>query len=315
MNALTDLLRLLSLPLLGWAAVRDVRTRRVPNRTWLPLLALGVALLAWDGSSVLRGTVPLDAEVFALRVVISIGIVAPLGLLFWRVGAFGGADAKALAVLCLLFPSVPLYRLSDSLLLPLTETSGVFSLTVLTNAALIGGTIPLILFARNALAGRVSVVSFLGRPVHWREVPATHGRLLAGANGLERGLDLDTLRMYLRWREASLESLRAAPDRSRDPASLPAERPAPGDGSVDPLTDGGERADPWGAAAFLDAIDGDAYGTTPAGLRAALDTLVSRGRLWVTPGVPFLVPLFIGLCLALAYGDLLYAAMGALGLL
>lgn len=315
MNALTDLLRLLCLPLLGWAAVRDVRTRRVPNRTWLPLLALGGVLLAWDLSSALWGPRPLDAEVFALRVAISIGVVAPLGLLFWRIGAFGGADAKALAVLCLLLPSVPTYRVFDSLTLPLAETSPVFSLTVLTNAALVGGTVPLLLFARNALAGRVRVVSFLGRPVRWQGIPETHGRLLAGANGLDAGLDLDALRMYLRWRGTTLETLRAAPDRSRDPASLPEKQPAPDDGSVDPLTDGGGCADPWGAAAFLDAIEGDAYGTTPAGLREALDALVSRERLWITPGIPFLVPLFVGLCLALVYGDLLYAAMGALGLL
>ena len=314
MNALTDLLRLCCLPLLGWAAVRDVRTRRVPDRTWLPLLALGGALLAWDVSSVLRGTRPLDTGVFWLRVAISLGVVAPLGVLFWRVGAFGGADAKALAVLCLLFPSVPAYQFS-SVALPLAETSGVFSLTVLTNAALVGGTAPVYLFARNALAGRFTPESFVGRPVRWRELPNTHGRLLARANGLDGGLDLDALRLYLRWRGASLERLRATPDRSRNPTSLPEERPAPDDGAVDPLADGGERADPWAAAAFLDAVEGNAYGTTPARLRAALDALVARDRLWVTPGIPFLVPLFVGLCLALVYGDLLYAAMGAFGLL
>jgi preflagellin peptidase FlaK len=314
-NALTDLLRLLCLPLFGWAAVRDIHTRRVPNRAWLPVVALGAALLAWDLWTLLGGTHPLDTDVFALRVAVSLGVVAPLGALFWRFGAFGGADAKALAALCLLFPSVPTYRLFDSLTLPLAGTSGVFSLTVLTNAALVGGTIPFVLFARNALAGRVRGVSFLGHPVNWQEIPTTHGRLLARANGLEAGLDLDALRMYLRWRGTSLEELRAAPDRSRDPASLPEERLSPGDGSVEPLTDGGERADPWGAAAFLDAVEGDAYGTTPARLRAALDSLVARDRLWITPGIPFLAPLFIGLCLALVYGDLLYAAMGVLGLL
>jgi preflagellin peptidase FlaK len=314
-NALTDLLRLLCLPLLGWAAVRDIRTRRVPNRTWLPLLALGAALLTWDLASALWGPHPLDADVFALRMAISIGVVAPFGLLFWRVGAFGGADAKALAVLALLFPSVPTYRIFGSLTLPVAETSPVLSLTVLTNAALVGGTVPFVLFARNALAGRVRTVSFLGHPICWRKIPETHGRLLANANGLDAGLDLDALRMYLRWRGASLEILRAAPDYSRDPASLPEKQPAPGDGSTDPLTDGGTQTDPWGAAAFLDAIEGDAYGTTPARLRGALDALVSRDRLWITPGIPFLVPLFVGLCLALVYGDLLYAAMGALGLL
>lgn len=315
MNALPDLLRLLCLPLFGWAAVRDVRTRRVPNRTWLPLFALGAALLAWDVASVLRGTASVDAGTFALRLVISLGVVAPLGVLFWRVGAFGGADAKALAALCLLFPSVPTYRLLDSLVVPFAETSGVFSLTVLTNAALVGGTVPFALFARNALAGRVGPVGFFGRPVRWCELPETHGRLLARANGLEAGLDLDALRMYLRWRETSLETLRASPERSRDPASLPAERPTPGDGAVKPLADGGTRTDPWGAAAFLDAVEGSAYGTTPTRLRAALDALVRRERLWVTPAIPFLVPLFVGLCLALVYGDLLYAVLGALGLL
>ncbi|EMA52253.1 A24 family peptidase [Halococcus thailandensis] len=314
MNALPDLLRLLSLPLFGWAAVRDVRTRRVPNRTWLPLLVLGAVLLAWDVANVLRGAVSVDPGMVVLRLAISLGVVAPLGVLFWRVGAFGGADAKALATLCLLFPFTPLYRPLDSLVVPLGETSGVFSLTVLTNAALVGGAVPFVLFARNALAGRVGLVGFLGRPVRWRELPETHGRLLARANGLEAGLDLDALRMYLRWRETTVETLRASPDRSRDPASLPAERPTPGDGAVEPLTDGGERADPWGAAAFLDAVEGSAYGTTPARLRAALDALVRREHLWVTPAIPFLVPLFVGLCLALVYGDLLYAVLGVFGL-
>src|SRR5699024_10671823 len=111
----------------------------VPNRTWLPLLVLGAVLLAWDVANVLRGAVSIDPGVVALRLAISLGVVAPLGVLFWRVGAFGGADAKALATLCLLFPFTPLYRPFDSLVVPLGETSGVFSLTVLTNAALVGG--------------------------------------------------------------------------------------------------------------------------------------------------------------------------------
>jgi archaeal preflagellin peptidase FlaK len=43
-----DLLRLLSLPIFAWVAYRDVRTRRVPSRTWLPIGALAIVLLAWD---------------------------------------------------------------------------------------------------------------------------------------------------------------------------------------------------------------------------------------------------------------------------
>ncbi|MFC6726180.1 A24 family peptidase, partial [Halobium palmae] len=36
-----DLLRLLVVPVFAWAAWRDVRTRRLPNRVWAPLVVLG----------------------------------------------------------------------------------------------------------------------------------------------------------------------------------------------------------------------------------------------------------------------------------
>ena len=51
-----DLLRLLVVPVFGWAAIRDIKTRRVPNQTWLPLAALGIVLLCWDGFAVWSGT-------------------------------------------------------------------------------------------------------------------------------------------------------------------------------------------------------------------------------------------------------------------
>ena len=306
-NGATDLLRLLSLPVLAWAAYRDLETRRVPNRTWLPLVALGAVLLAWDAW---RTTTP---DLFALRVAIGIGVLAPLGFAFWWIGAFGGADAKALAAVCVLFPLPPAYFVGTTL--PLSRVSGVFSLSILTDAVLLAGFVPFFLFARNALAGRFALAGFVGRPVAWHALPTTHGRLLARPNGLDSGLDLDALRMYLVWRGDRLRDLRATPDAARDPASLPADPHPPGDGAVRTLTDGGRSPhdDPWGAAAFLDSLDGDAYGTTSTGLRDALDAIVAQDRLWVSPGVPFLVALFAGLCLALVYGDLLYVAVDALG--
>ena len=107
-----DLLRLVAVPVLGWAALRDVRTRRVPNRTWLPLVAVGVVALAWDGLLV-AGTP--EQRLFLLRVMLSLGLVAPLGYVFWRVGGFGGADAKAVMTLALLFPANPAYYLPAGL--------------------------------------------------------------------------------------------------------------------------------------------------------------------------------------------------------
>jgi preflagellin peptidase FlaK len=37
-------------------------------------------------------------------------------------------------------------------------------------------------------------------------------------------------------------------------------------------------------------------------------------EVWVTPGIPFLVPIVAGIILAFAYGDLLISGLGALGL-
>jgi preflagellin peptidase FlaK len=163
-----------------------------------------------------------------------------------------------------------------------------------------------------------------------------------------RGLDLDALRMYLQWRGCSLAELRANADRYRDPDSLPAEPHPPGDGSFppgedpiavpdetlgeadgSPSSDGSvsdqeettqgdqttapEFDDPWGAEAFLDDIERSAYGTSPEVLREGLDTLVERDRVWISPGIPFLVPLFVGLVVSFTYGDVLFAVLSWLG--
>ncbi|MFB6082265.1 MAG: prepilin peptidase [Halanaeroarchaeum sp.] len=306
-SSIVDLLRLVAVPVLGWAAYRDVLTRRVPNDVWWPLALLGVGLLAWEGWGV-WGT-PW-ATLWLLRVGLSIGLVVPLAYVFWRIGGFGGADAKAFMVLAVLFPTYPTVRVAG-LLLPLHPTDvGVFSLTILTNTVLVGLAYPLALGVRNLLAGEWSPVMFLGRTVSVERLPDLHGSLMETPDGLTRnGLDLDALRMYLRWRGCSLAAIREDPS-LRDPATLPSQPNDPTDGAV--RADGS--GDPWGAEAFLADIDSDAYGTTPEQLRAGLDVLVARDEVWITPGVPFIVPTFVGLLVALTVGDLMFLALGTLGL-
>ena len=55
-------------------------------------------------------------------------------------------------------------------------------------------------------------------------------------------------------------------------------------------------------------------GTTSERLREGLERVSTEDALWVSPGLPFLVPLFGGLVLALTYGDALTVALRALGL-
>ncbi|MFC4540710.1 A24 family peptidase C-terminal domain-containing protein [Halosolutus amylolyticus] len=325
-----DLLRLVALPVFAWAAIRDVRTRRVSSTVWIPLAAIGTVTLVWDGWTARQAGGLAWTHDFLVPAAISLGLVVPIAYLFWWLGGFGGADAKALLVLALLFPTFPQYTVG-TWTLPVSGTPiEAFSFTILSNAVLVGLALPIVLAARNAVAGRIAPVMFVGWPVSWEAVAERHGTLLSTPEGLSRnGLDLDALRMYLRWRGLTLADLRDAPGRYRDPASLPDEPNPPTDGAVaagpDVRSDGGTAEagpetgaidasgvdrtpaadDPWGAAAFLDDIEGTAYGTTPDELREGLEVLTANETVWISPGAPFLVPVFAGLVIGLLYGDLL----------
>jgi preflagellin peptidase FlaK len=340
-----DLLRLVAVPALGWAAWRDLQVRRVPNRLWYPLYALGAVLLAWEAWTLFGASGPAGyrQRLFLVEAAVSLGIVAPAAYLIWRVGGFGGADAKALIALAVLFPTTPTYAVpapggGPDVVLPLTvSTLGAFSLTVLTNTVVVAVAYPLASGLRNLLSGDVSVLMLVGRRVPCESITERHGRLLETPDGrTRRGLDVDALRMYLRWRKATLAELRSDPEHYRDPASLPARPGEPTDGAIadggtanggGPRGDGpasagaddrdgaagGDDADPWGAEAFLNDVP-HAWGTTPADLRAGLAVLTEQDRVWYSPGLPFIVPMFLGLLAALVYGDLLVSALVALGL-
>jgi len=343
-----DLLRLLVLPAFGYIAWRDIKTRRVPNKTWYPFALLGIVLLVWELYTVTTGdVVALRRRQFYVRTALSIGFLIPLSYVFWLLGGFGGADAKAFFTIALLFPTYPEYTLSalgvegTLATLPVVATRvGVFSMTILSNTVLLGALYPVALAAKNAASGYVSPGMFVAKPIDREAATEEYGTMLEFPDrgltddlspaGLRsyfrwRSLDLDALRMYLQWRGCTLADLRENPEQLRDPASLPEEPNPPGDGVIE--TDGGARVDDadttgddaadesedrWGAAAFLDETD--AYGTTPETLRSGLDTLCADDVVWISPGIPFLVPLFVGLVVAFSFGDLLFALLGALGL-
>ena len=343
-----DLLRLVAVPFFGYVAYRDIKTRRVPNELWYPLVALALALLAWDAYTVLQAGSSYSAQIEQRRFVLGVGIslffVVPLVYGFWLIGGFGGADTKAFWVIALLFPVFPVYDLREvsmESLLPVVEPNiPAFSLTILSNTVIVGIAYPFVLAVRNAASGYLSPGMFVAKPVAVPNIVEEYGTILSvpdrgltddlSLGGLRsyfswRGLDIDALRMYLQYRGLTLAELRADPGVFRDPATLPDDPNDPGDGSIGEVaTDGGteeapaetesEYDDPWGVEAFLDDIEGSAYGTTPEALREGLEMLVREDRVWISPGIPFLVPLFFGLLVSLTVGDLLFVLLGSVGL-
>ena len=119
---------LLALVMLISATIIDIRKREISDLMWVVFGAISVVILFLE---------PNLAEA-AFSVGFSL-IVAPLVLILWRFGLFGGADALGLIVLSAL---APMATFSDSAISPFT---------ILVNSALISVSPMIINFIRNSV--------------------------------------------------------------------------------------------------------------------------------------------------------------------
>jgi len=119
---------LFALVMLGSATVIDIRKREISDLMWIIFGAVSVILLFFEPDL----TQALFGVGFSL-------IVAPLVLVLWRFGLFGGADALGLIVLSAL---APMATLSDSIVSP-------FSIVV--NSALLSITPMIVNFIHNSV--------------------------------------------------------------------------------------------------------------------------------------------------------------------
>jgi preflagellin peptidase FlaK len=119
---------LLALVMLGSATIIDIRKREISDLMWVIFGVISVVLLFLEP----------DLINAAFGVGFSL-IVAPLVLILWRLGLFGGADALGLIVLASL---APMATLSDSPVSPFS---------ILVNSALLSVSPMIINFIRNSL--------------------------------------------------------------------------------------------------------------------------------------------------------------------
>lgn len=115
---------------LVYASILDLRSRRVPFRTWYPMIVIGAPCTLWFYASTLA-----TAPSRAIALLVLSAIFGAVFLLFGRFGLIGGADAWALAFITLLLPTFPFTPLlGDAILgffpLPLLVNAGVAALLV-----------------------------------------------------------------------------------------------------------------------------------------------------------------------------------------
>jgi len=134
----------LALPWLALCAIYDLRSRSVPAWLIIPPLLLAVVWIAWQGTwavailvvtlfflddlpwrmrgflAGLQGILLMFAWQQAGLDAVILGIVLILIWLFWKLGAFGGADAQVLMALALVF--------QPAVLVPIAVAGGIHGL-------------------------------------------------------------------------------------------------------------------------------------------------------------------------------------------
>jgi preflagellin peptidase FlaK len=177
------------------ASVHDLREREVSDELWKLMLAVAIPL----------NVVQFIFEGFDLVLaVVQFVLIFLLANFMFYVAGFGGADAKALIALSIMFPVYP-----KILTLPLLNKGfGIFAFSVLANSVIVAPLLALVMFVRNVLhweSGRL-IYRFVGYKVDVDKIPKFHllfefidenGRLVRTIRAIEP--DEDTLR---RLREA-----------------------------------------------------------------------------------------------------------------
>ncbi len=254
--------------ILLYAIWTDLTERRVANPVWLITLIIGLVLIGVD---FLYG----DPPVFWL---IGAPVVGLFAYILWRLGLiFGGADAKCVISFAVLCPFPPALVTTAGDVYPHLGAITPAAVTMFTNAVLITIAIPVFYLLVNLARGRFHPVAmFLGT-----RMP------------LDRVADEPV--WVMEWVEPRAE------------AAVGEEGPNLQETSEDPdLSPQGlpeiEKDEVEGARVRLRYFPTRA-GDYPRNL-ARLQAL-GVNEVWVTPKVPFMVPLFLGWITAWTAGDLL----------
>jgi len=266
MNEILDGVRvLLSLSFLFFASWSDWRRREVSNRVWLVMAPLAFVLTTFQFI--------ISRHSFELLqfYLVSFALTAGLSVALFYVGAFGGADAKALMCLALALPSYPL----DLYRYLFRRGSG----------PLVSPVFPISVFSNGVLLAALTVVYAALRNVVWRF--RTGRRLFEGFERESFWRRFLTFFTGYKVRVSDLER-----------------------GHMYPLEDIAVKESGESERRLLvfprdEKVDGVVKRILKAKREGRLPDVV-----WATPGLPLLVFLTAGLVVALVFGDIVWIVLG-----
>ncbi len=239
-----------------YASYRDIRERRVPFRTWYPMLVAGVPFTAFFYILLVQG----GNWLAALPFLVLSALFSFLFYLFAWYHLFGGADAWALIFIAALVPAFPVVPLLG--IPPLAF----FPFTVLINTVVLNLCTPIGILAYNMRNGNRAPFPYmmLGFPVDGDRISECYGFVMEDIDE-EEGV---IRRRFVGFRESLSAMIR-------------------GEGRVYTLD---IRRKP------------DEYVRERELYRKA-------GRVWISYGVPFIVPITFGFLTALVIGDFIFGLL------
>jgi preflagellin peptidase FlaK len=267
---------LVSLVFLAYASWSDLRTREVSNNVWL--LYAPIAFLLTFAQMLLYPPIRGDVLQSLIFYGASFVITSVFSIILFYLGAFGGADAKALMCIALALPD-------PSFMNPLTDFVASHLQVSIPLSGYVSFIYPITVFSNGVIIAAFSVLYALIRNVIQRE--RTGLKLFEGYRNASFGrkalallcgykvtvTDLKKSFLY------PLEDVIAASSGTKERILLL----FPKDESREEIVERLSKAEEEGTL---------------------------QGRVWATPGLPMLVFITVGLFVALTLGDIVWMAIG-----
>jgi preflagellin peptidase FlaK len=315
-----DAVRLSLLPLLVYAGYQDYRERRVSNWIWKTCIAVGAAVVVAEIITLMP--ISGEADVKRVQQLINLpGVMMFVGGIMAHVRRTGFGDAKAVIAVGVLYPTVPSIQLMDIHLPVVVSSVPSLGLIAVINAVLIGswfiirglirgasstGNGGVLTTKRTSPVGEIVKLSGLASPV-------------SSSDGGRFTVDIDTIRMYLRWRGITIEQLKNHSDELSNPDEIattydvsdgaiwksegapPSNELATEDRGVSSRSTEHDR---WGVELFYSQVEADLYDDSKEELRHAIDYIEGNDTIVVSEEYPFVSLVSIGLITGTVIGAL-----------
>ncbi|MBP2029282.1 preflagellin peptidase FlaK [Methanohalophilus levihalophilus] len=238
---------LLCMPFLIYACYSDIKSRRVINQVWIVMLAVFSPFILYE--------IITNGLSHLLMIGISFTIIFVFVYILFYLGAFGGADAKALMTLAIIFPIYPEIMFAGYVF-PLEgiPVVSLFTMTLFGNSVLLTVIVPLGLFLHN-----------LTRPNLSETLKKPYFMFIGYRCDVDKLEELKHVRL--------LEVMEEKDGEVKTKYSR-------GGGTIDEET--------------IHTIQSYA------------DSGKIGKKVWVTPGLPFIIPITAGFLTAIFYGDLIF---------